>query len=64
MRSTLIVDGLYMWIITIPVISVIGYLTNLPIIPMYIIGQCCELGKMVDSLIMFFKKKWLKNITI
>lgn len=64
MRSTLIVDGLYMWTITIPVISAIGYLTNVPIISMYIIGQCCDLGKMVVSLIMFFKKKWLKNITI
>lgn len=64
MRSTLIVDGLYMWTITIPIISAIAYLTNLPIIPMYIIGQCCDLGKMVVSLTMFFKKKWLKNITV
>lgn len=64
MRSTLIVDGLYMWIITIPVISIVAYWTSLPIIPMYIIGQCCDLGKMVVSLTMFFKKKWLKNITI
>lgn len=64
MRSTLIMDGLYMWTITIPVISTVGYLTNIPIIPMYIIGQCCDLGKMCVSLTMFFKKQWLKNITI
>lgn len=64
MRSTLMVDGLYMWTITIPVISAIGYLTQIPIVPMYIIGQCCDLGKMIVSLTMFFKKKWVKNITI
>lgn len=63
MRSTLIVDGLYMWTITIPIISAIAYLTNLPIMPMYIIGQCCDVGKMIVSLTMLCKKKWLKNIT-
>ncbi|QTU82670.1 MATE family efflux transporter [Carnobacteriaceae bacterium zg-C25] len=64
MKSTLIVDGLYMWSVTIPVISIIAYMTQLPLIPMYIIGQSCDLGKLVVSLTMFFKKKWLKNSTI
>lgn len=64
MRSTLIVDGLYIWAITIPIISFVAYMTNIPIIWLYIVGQCCDFGKLVISLTMFFKKKWLKNITV
>lgn len=64
MRSTLIVDGLYIWTITIPIISIVAYMTNTPIIWLYIIGQCCDFGKLIISLTMFFKKKWIKNITI
>lgn len=64
MRSTLVVDGLYIWTITIPTISIVAYMTNIPIIWLYIVGQCCDFGKLIISLMMFFKKKWLKNITV
>lgn len=64
MRSTLIVDGLYIWTITIPIISIIAYMTSIPIIWLYMIGQCCDFGKLIISLTMFLKKKWLKNITV
>ncbi|MBF0780271.1 MULTISPECIES: MATE family efflux transporter [unclassified Granulicatella] len=63
MTSTLVMDGLFYWCVTIPALAIATYFTSLPIILVYVVGQCCEIGKMGISFIFFFKKKWLKNLT-
>lgn len=63
MKSTLIMDGLFQWSVTIPVVAAVSYLTGLPVFIIYIIGQLCDVVKMMVSLYFFFKKRWVKNLT-
>lgn len=64
MKSTLLMDGLFQWIVTIPVVAAVAYLTGLPVFMVYIIGQLCDVCKMIVSLYFFFKKRWVKNLTV
>ena len=64
MKSTLILDGLFMWGVTIPVIAFLAYFTAIPIFPMYVLGQFCDLVKMLVGLGFFFRKKWMHNLTL
>lgn len=64
MKSVLIMDGLFIWGLTIPVLSYVSYFTTLPIFMIFISAQICDFTKMLVSLKMFFKKNWVKNLTI
>ena len=62
-RSTLIMDSGFMWLFTIPVLSLIAYFTNINIYAMYLIGQSSELLKLMLSTRLLRKEKWVVNLT-
>lgn len=64
MKSVLIMDGLFTWGLTIPVLSYVSYYTTLPVVIIFIAVQVCDFAKMLVCLKMFFKKRWVKNLTI
>ena len=64
MKSTLIMDGLFMWVVTIPVMASVAYLTPVTIFVIYLAGQACDLLKLATALYFFFKKRWLQNLAV
>lgn len=62
-NSTLIMDSGFMWLFTIPVLSMIAYFTDINIYLMYFIGQSSELLKLTLSTSLLKKEKWVVNLT-
>lgn len=61
--STLIMDSGFMWAVNIPILAFIAYFTDINIYLMYVLGQSCELLKMVLSTSLLKKEKWVVNLT-
>ncbi len=62
-KSTFYMDSVYMWTINIPIVALVTYLTDLPIIQLYIIGQCTDFIKVYISFKLLNKENWVRNIT-
>ncbi len=62
-KSTLIMDSGFMWLFTIPLLSLIAYLTSIDIYIMYLVGQTSELLKLMLSTRLLHKEKWVVNLT-
>jgi Na+-driven multidrug efflux pump len=63
-RSTLLMDAGYMWVITVPVAIMLAYLTNLPVIYMFLIVQMLDIPKTMFGLSRYRKGYWIKNLAI
>lgn len=63
MKSTLMMDGVFYWCITIPTLALVTYFTDWSVFMIFIVGQCCELIKLGVSFRFFLKKRWVKNLT-
>ena len=59
---TFIFDGFYMLCVVVPLAFLLTRLTNLPIIPVYLICQITEAVKAVIGLVMVRKGIWVNNI--
>lgn len=62
MRSTLFMDGGFMWLITIPIMASVAYLTPASIYLLYFAGQGCDLLKLLTAQYFYRKKRWLNNL--
>ena len=62
MKSTLIIDSGYMWVIAVPVALMLGYLTVLPVTLMFLIVQSLEIPKMSLGLLRYRKGYWVRNL--
>lgn len=56
-------DSGFMWLFTIPLLSLIAYLTSIDIYIMYLVGQTSELLKLMLSTRLLHKEKWVVNLT-
>ena len=63
MKSTLFMDGGFMWLATIPAMAVVTYCTDASIFVIYLTGQSCDILKLLISQYLFRKKRWLVNLT-
>ena len=61
-KKTLLMDSGYMWVLNIPLVAAITYLTGVNIFVLYIIGQCTDLLKLVVSYSLVRKETWLNNL--
>lgn len=61
-KSTLIMDALFMWLVPVPLSLILGYFTKLEIYEMFLILQSTELIKMVLAMHRYRKGKWVKNL--
>ena len=64
MRSTLMMDSGYMWLISVPIALFLAYFTTLPITLMFLIIQSLEIPKSLFALARFRKEYWVRNLAI
>ncbi len=64
MKSTLMMDAGFMWVINIPVVGLFTYLTGFNIFFLYIAGQSTDLLKLAFAYRLVKKEKWVHNLTI
>ena len=62
-KSTLLMDAGFMVFVTIPVLFVLAYYTNMNIYLMYICGQSVDVIKFFLSRYLLKKEKWVVNLT-
>ena len=60
--STLLMDSLYMWVVTVPVALVLAYFTALPATWMFLVIQSLDIPKGFFALTRYNKKRWVKNL--
>lgn len=63
-KATLLMDSCFMWLINIPLIAALAYLTDLNIYFVYIAGQLTDLVKMGIASYFFKRERWVKNLTV
>ena len=61
---TFIFDSVFLWCINIPVAYVLSRLTNMPIIPLYLICQLVDIIKCMVGFVLVRKGVWIQNIII
>jgi putative MATE family efflux protein len=62
--STFIMDSLYMWVVNIPIVGMVAYLTKVNIVVLYMVGQSTDFIKLILSYRLVRKGNWIKNLTI
>ena len=60
---TFVFDSAFVWVICIPTAFVLSRLTDMPILPMYIIVQALELVKCAIGFFMVRSRRWVNNLT-
>ncbi len=64
MKSTLMMDAGFMWVINIPVVGLVAYLTQFNIFVLYLVGQSTDFIKLAFAYRLVKKEKWINNLTI
>ena len=59
---TVLFDSVYTWTVMIPVTAAFAYLTELPIIPLYIVSYLPQLLKAVAGVLLVRSRKWIRTI--
>lgn len=59
---TFIFDSGYTWGICVPIAFVLAYMTDMPIVPLYLVVQSLEIVKITIGLWMVKKGIWIRNI--
>jgi len=59
---TFIFDSGYTWLICVPVAYVLAYMTQMPLVPMYLIVQALEVIKVMIGVTLVYKGVWIRNI--
>lgn len=62
-KNTMFMDSVYMWLVNLPLVGLLTYLTDLNIYLLYIAGQMTDLLKAVFSFHLLRKEKWVNNLT-
>ncbi len=52
-----------MWLVNLPVVAAVTYLTDWPVIYLYLAGQSTDLIKMAVAYTLVKREKWIKNLT-
>ena len=62
-KNTLMMDSGFMWLLNIPVLALVTYLTNWNYLIIYIIGQSVEFIKLSFAYKLLRLEKWVVNLT-
>ena len=63
-KSTLLMDSVYMWVVTVPMALVLAFFTSLPVTLMFLIIQGLDIPKAIFAINRYKKKYWVKNLAI
>lgn len=61
-KSTLLMDSVFMWLVNLPVVGLITYLTGFNVYVLYLAGQSTDFLKLVIAYGLVRKEKWVKNL--
>jgi len=64
MKSTILADSVFTWVVMVPIALVLGYYSTVHIPLMFLIIKGTELPKFIYSLTLLKKRRWLQNLTI
>lgn len=53
-----------MWAFNIPLVYILAYHTNIPVLYVYAIGQSTDILKSIIAYRMIRKEKWARNLTL
>lgn len=59
---TFLFDSCFMWLVAVPLAFVLSHYTNIPIIPIYLTAQFCDLVKAGIGFVLVKKNVWLNNL--
>lgn len=62
MRRTLMLDSGFMILINLPIVAAFAYLTDIPAVFLYMIGQTTDIIKIILSVTLVKKGTWLQNL--
>lgn len=62
MTSTMVLESGHMWFINLTAVGFATHYTNLPIIPLYIIGQCTDIFKLGIAHWLVKRERWVKSL--
>lgn len=63
MKSTLIMDATYMWLVNIPILAMLAYGTDISIYFIYIAGQLTDIVKLCLAFFLVRRERWVHNMT-
>lgn len=63
MTSTMVLESGHMWLVNLTAVGFATHYTDLPIIPLYIIGQCTDLIKLAIAHYLVKREKWVVSLT-
>ncbi|XMB86889.1 MATE family efflux transporter [Mycoplasmatota bacterium WC44] len=61
-KSALIMDALFMWVVSVPIALALAYLTKIDVRYMFLLVQCTEIIKLLFSSNRYKKGYWIKNL--
>lgn len=61
-KITILFDSGYTWLVLIPVTAIFAYLTDMPIIPLYIVSYLPMIPKAIAGCLLVKSKKWVKTL--
>ncbi len=64
MKSTIMMDAGYMWVLPVPVALGLAYFTSLPVIYMFLIVSMLDIPKMIFGISRYRKGHWIKNLAL
>lgn len=62
-RSTLAMDAVFMWLVNIPAVGIVAYLTDWNVFGLYLVGQSTDFIKLAFAYGLVRREKWVKNLT-
>lgn len=64
MKSTLMMDAGFMWLVNIPIVGLVAYLSGVNIFILFIVGQSTDFIKLTLAYRLIKKERWLNNLTL
>lgn len=61
-KSTLLMDSVFMWVVNLPAVGLVTYLTGWNVFALYLVGQSTDFLKLVVAYGLVRKEKWVKNL--
>lgn len=63
MKNTLVMDSGFMWLVNIPLLSIVTYFTDWSYLVLYLTGQSVEFIKLSFAYHLLKKENWVRNLT-
>lgn len=61
-KSTLLMDSVFMWVVNLPAVGLVTYLTGWNVYALYLVGQSTDFLKLIIAYGLVRKEKWVKNL--